>query len=208
MKFCSECESQLYIKNSEDELGNEFLIYYCQKCNTESTEKVDSLVHSQTYNTNFNSHKYIKNEYTMYDNTLPRVSNIKCVNEKCISNDTRKLFIVTDINEDKIIEDDQEESSKFNKIAELFDDILQTFEVRPNITFEYSNFIKSHQILVIVEADSPSDYNMLCEYISDNPYKINYKISPIQNEIIYIKTNNENLKFMYICSNCKSSWNN
>lgn len=115
MLFCQNCEMMLYLKNDD-------LKYHCRNCGTESDSKIKKCVYQKEYQHDDLMQRYLDNPYIIDDNTLPRLKNIKCINDKCISNSE---------NEDK--------------------------------------------------KDS---------------------------EIIYIKYNSMNMKYLYICAHCKASWKN
>jgi len=86
MKFCRDCSNMLYIGiNAED--GNK-LTYYCRHCGS-----IDELTTSEGHcvlNTQLKSGEqkfyHIINSYTKMDPTLPRIYNMKCPNESCITN--------------------------------------------------------------------------------------------------------------------------
>ena len=74
-----------YIKLSTDD-GNS-LIYYCRNCGNEENNIDNNLTVSKTTFKRIDQ-KYanVINQYTKLDPTLPRVKNIPCPNENCISN--------------------------------------------------------------------------------------------------------------------------
>lgn len=83
MKFCSECQNMYYIKiNSED--GNS-LIYYCRFCGHEDNEPAENgvVVLRTDYKKSEQQFSHMINRYIKYDNTLPRITNMKCPNENC-----------------------------------------------------------------------------------------------------------------------------
>ncbi len=83
MKFCSECQNMYYIKiNSED--GNS-LIYYCRFCGHEDNEPAENgvVVLRTEYKKSEQQFSHMINRYIKYDNTLPRITNMKCPNENC-----------------------------------------------------------------------------------------------------------------------------
>jgi len=83
MKFCTECQNMYYIKiNSED--GNS-LIYYCRFCGHEDNEPAENgvVVLRTEYKKSEQQFSHMINRYIKYDNTLPRITNMKCPNENC-----------------------------------------------------------------------------------------------------------------------------
>ena len=85
MNFCVKCDNMYYIKLSTDD-GNS-LIYYCRNCGNEENNIDNNLTVSKTTFKRIDQ-KYanVINQYTKLDPTLPRVKNIPCPNENCISN--------------------------------------------------------------------------------------------------------------------------
>ena len=83
MKFCSECDNMYYIKiNGEDENS---LIYYCRFCGHEDNEPAENgvVVLRTDYKKSEQQFSHMINRYIKYDNTLPRITNMKCPNESC-----------------------------------------------------------------------------------------------------------------------------
>jgi len=83
MKFCSECNNMYYIKiNTEDENS---LIYYCRFCGHEDTEPAENgvVVLRTDYKKSEQQFSHMINRYIKHDNTLPRITNMKCPNENC-----------------------------------------------------------------------------------------------------------------------------
>lgn len=90
MDFCDYCNNMLYIKQLEE---NNEMIFYCKTCNQEKkmTSDVDTQksqkISSKDYDI-LNSYKQFINHNIIYDNTIPHVNNIKCVNENCTKTDS------------------------------------------------------------------------------------------------------------------------
>jgi len=83
MKFCSECDNMYYIKiNGEDENS---LIYYCRFCGHEDNEPAENgvVVLRTDYKKSEQQFSHMINRYIKHDNTLPRITNMKCPNENC-----------------------------------------------------------------------------------------------------------------------------
>jgi DNA-directed RNA polymerase subunit M/transcription elongation factor TFIIS len=86
MHFCTVCSNMYYIRIDGENSSN--LVYYCRKCKNEETSmSIDNICVSKTYikktQQNFN---HIINKYTKLDPTLPRINNILCPNQDCITN--------------------------------------------------------------------------------------------------------------------------
>ena len=86
MFFCENDNNKLYIKIDDDES----LKYYCKLCmseyNLEDLNKKNNCVSKQTYNNKSYLHKTFINDNLFDDPTLPRVTNLKCINDNCKSN--------------------------------------------------------------------------------------------------------------------------
>jgi len=84
MKFCKDCDNMLYLRLNNDSNN---LIYYCRNCgNTyDETDKSEICV-LNTHVSQSSAFSQDINEYTKYDQTLPRTKNIKCPNQSCKSN--------------------------------------------------------------------------------------------------------------------------
>ena len=86
MQFCEQCKNMLFTKINQDDNS---LQYICKNCGFESSKTEiteNTCVYSKDYDHNELSYKYVINEYTCTDPTLPRVNDIKCVNSECETN--------------------------------------------------------------------------------------------------------------------------
>jgi len=92
MHFCSECHNMYYlkIKEEDEDIDSNILIYYCRNCGHEDTTlSAESICVSDTqFRRSEQNFTHIVNEYTKHDPTLPRINTIKCPNHECISNTT------------------------------------------------------------------------------------------------------------------------
>ena len=87
MHFCIKCNNMYYIRISSDDSNK--LIYYCRNCGNENTNlNSDNFCVSKVQiNHSEQSYTHTVNKYTKFDPTLPRIKNIKCPNEACISHE-------------------------------------------------------------------------------------------------------------------------
>ena len=86
MHFCDKCGNMYYVGLVEGE--NQRLEYHCKKCgNIDNTITNNSVIVSKT-NIKKKSQQYqhMINQYTKLDPTLPRVDNIDCPNNDCVTN--------------------------------------------------------------------------------------------------------------------------
>ena len=88
MFFCENDGNMLYIKIDDKEQ----LKYNCKLCNSEydaeelNKDKNRNCIYKNNYNTNSYSFKTYVNENIFNDPTLPRLGNLKCINDKCKTN--------------------------------------------------------------------------------------------------------------------------
>lgn len=193
MKFCNICESMLYLKQENDENK---LTYYCKFCDTEDDKPVDSEIYTQIYNDEFKCNTLIDNKYIKHDVTLPRVKNIDCINKECIS---KKKNII------KLTNLDDNELSK-EQINNIVINLLELTEY-PEKNYKLLDINLNEYYL---EFNINSDYKIIFDKITQDDilHIENINITKIENEIIYIKYDNTNLKYNYICCNCLSNWTN
>ena len=86
MQFCEKCDNMLYIKVGEED--EDKLLYYCRRCGSETTVSEDNICVSKiTFKRTEQRYSTAVNEHTKLDPTLPRITNIKCPNESCLSNE-------------------------------------------------------------------------------------------------------------------------
>ena len=196
MNFCPECNFMVYtklVKETQD------LRNYCKNCSWEGeyikNDEESICVFKKKYSNDFLAEKSYTNKYTIYDPTLPRVSNIPCVNDKCLTNQ--------DFNELKTL--------CFENVMEDFN--LKEFIDSKGIGEELYKIIQINQDEMLVEFDETMD---VLNIFSDELNKINIVgekstikqyIKP-NREIIFIKYDNLNMKYLYLCSTCQTSWKN
>jgi DNA-directed RNA polymerase subunit M/transcription elongation factor TFIIS len=215
MKFCDTCGQMLYLTNKQKVDGTEMLQHYCINCSTESDKPVDSVVYTQKYNEDVNASKFTDNNDIMYDNTLPCVNNIKCINENCLSNKDGFYFTISDMSEASLINTELgvEDENRLIIVRNIVKKLTDKYEFKDDLSFEYQEIDNLSRIIVKVKSTTDSTeeselFNSLRNKIKNTHIIENYKMSVIINEIIYIKTDSKNLNFTYICKNCSSSWNN
>jgi DNA-directed RNA polymerase subunit M/transcription elongation factor TFIIS len=90
MHFCSTCNNMYYIRINADDENK--LVYYCRNCgNEDSALVVDNVCVSKTHvKKGAQSFNHIVNKYTKLDPTLPRVNNILCPNQDCVTTTEKK----------------------------------------------------------------------------------------------------------------------
>ena len=121
MEFCKKCDNIYYINLTQ----NGKIIYKCKKC--KNTEELDDENNSNlgkrkkyliktNIQTKSLSYDHIINDYTCYDNTLPRITHINCPNPECSRN-------IKKVEEGKGEKVEKEEKEEKDIIFIRYDDI-------------------------------------------------------------------------------------
>ena len=84
--FCEICENMYKIKIESTDNDKTKLVYKCKNCNI-SIDKSDKneCVFYQNYNYDNIKRQNVINNYTVYDNTLPKALGVRCPNNDCPS---------------------------------------------------------------------------------------------------------------------------
>jgi hypothetical protein len=196
MHFCPNCKFMVYTKLKDD---NKNLLNYCKNCNwSGELENKNNLIYQRNYQEDYIADKVISNKYTIFDATLPRVS-YTCVNNECITNlknlDTEFIFMIHNIPAD--LSDEQ--------VKQIFEDdkdsILRLIRIKlTTVVIEVKEVNQKEKLI--------NKYNnMKSEFLDSNKLDITEFTTP-KSEVIYIKYDSINMKYLYICSNCGTSWKN
>ena len=237
MNFCPKCESILYLDlNKETESEKTQLFEKCLNCghNQQSKSlckdgnKSKICVYSNSISNDSldNTKSILDNKYVIKDMTLPRLGNITCINPECLTrkydNDTLIIVNNDNINLDKL---EKKISSligkevKFQKISLEKKKLLDYNEIHlnNNVFFDFGN-IKNNSILIKPNFSINSVIDIFTEEkiqlnINLKNCLVNYEgadvyISPINTQVVFIKYDTINMKYMYICSTCSTSWKN
>uniref|UniRef100_A0A6C0IXG4 DNA-directed RNA polymerase M/15kDa subunit domain-containing protein n=1 Tax=viral metagenome TaxID=1070528 RepID=A0A6C0IXG4_9ZZZZ len=201
MNFCPDCKFMVYTKLSQDK---KTLINYCNNCSWEGeyiNKKDDGsiLVYKNIYSKEFIPEEYIINKYTVQDPTLPRINNIACINKKCLTNIDikKKAIFIKSKNGDEIS----------SELIQGIKDLIESKEIVDYTVSEVNKF----SLLIIINIDS--DYIKVNDIVNTNIEIGNIELSieeyvKPKNEIIFIKYDTDNMKYLYLCTNCLSSWKN
>lgn len=92
MHFCTICHNMYYI--SINSVNSDNLVYYCRNCghidNNSSKSVLSNPKNIFIIQTNLKKQEeefnHIINQYTKLDPTLPRVNNVLCPNDECLTN--------------------------------------------------------------------------------------------------------------------------
>lgn len=198
MNFCQGCNFMLYTKLEKDQKK---LTNYCKHCGLESeyitkTDDKSICVYKKNYSDDFLAEKTFTNKFTKFDPTLPRINNIKCVNKDCLTNipDNPNTTYLSKTNDDSFSDEEKE-----------------YLEDKYKSSIENINFYNNNHFLVITfnSKDIEAIKNNFEEENKDKDFKILVK-PPKESirEIIFIKYDYTNLKYLYLCTSCNTSWNN
>ena len=211
MNFCPTCEFLLFTKiNPEtNKLQN-----HCKNCfwigdyirESNSDSDINRIcVYKKIYNNDFVSDSIVSNPNIVYDNTLPRINNIKCINKQCISNINKNVSLEISTHYNKDIEKDIIDDTRKQNIKILCGNYLSTQNIKKKKITKVSK--DSCIVLFHNKSDRARALQLADTIYDDYTIKIN-EFSPVNNEIIFIKYNDNALKYMYICAHCKTSWKN
>ena len=225
MKFCPKCGSLYFLRKASDNT----LLYDCRNCGYNEPRDISDncIFQSDIDGSDHMTNQMSQNPYVIRDPTLPRLSNVKCINERCLTNDQASQLVL--INSNNLKEDDFLEylgtkgsgDLKVNEVLE--DDITNYGEIHTslgNIPILNKSILETNPIKLLRFKDS-----VTMKHVVDQLTDINNKnlipdqyikdkenntpiLSPILREIISIKYDDINMKYMYICSTCGSSWKN
>lgn len=263
MNFCPDCNFLLYknLKSSESNEGNTYenilspdmskcsLVEYCKNCGYEKKVAEDNVsVYKRNYKNDFIVDRILKNKYTVYDSTLPRL-NTKCKNKFCITNipgdklSSKNAITVNNIPENltkqdirnildqfsfgnitKQVNDDEDYIKTINnydmfvkrlKLTQLiifFKDISNSKKKKKS-TKTSSKKSNSDELTDIIDNFKTFIENFNLEinslYSSDTVTLKQFKTEEFKmphNEVIFIKYDPDNMKYLYMCVNCGDSW--
>jgi hypothetical protein len=187
------------LKKEVDEDGNEGLVgltSYCKNCGwIGDLDDVDNSIYKRNYEEDFIADKIVTNKYTIFDVTLPRVE-YDCTNNNCITNmdiDKDKSLIVSNIPAD--ISDDD--------FIKIFHDDIEKGNV-----IDIRRIKLTAGVLICKDIETYNEimkkYNNV-KYDSDTTL-VTSEFNNIHKEVLYLKYDNINMKYLYICANCGTSW--
>ena len=218
MEFCKQCNFMLYTKLSPEDKDTANsplkLSYYCKNCGyTEFVEDTNKTVYKRNYENDFIADKILNNKYSIYDSALPRL-NLKCVNTGCITNQcniskNNTLFyneVPEDISDNDLIENVKQILHAANLDSSEVDVENDLSILRVQLTM-FALIINKENIKTdTIKAAFEKGVSKLKE---TNKLKniTNYdKFKMPKNEVLYIKYDPDNMKYLYQCVNCGTSW--
>lgn len=217
MRFCPHCKFMLYTKmlpiQENEETSNVQLSYYCKHCNwvdemkvaeQENEEETKSTVANQestciyqrNYKEDYIVDRVISNKYTIYDYTLPRVS-YDCINENCATNrefNLENIVYITNISPDY---SDKQVSDMVERLLGVkMNEVQETMRIR-----------LTNLIIVLKDKKLVGNIKSMIDKKVEDGYTLHVEeYQKPKKEILYIKYDPINMKYLYICSNCGTSW--
>ena len=207
MHFCTQCKNMYYLKIRDGE-GENSLIYYCRNCgnedNTLNSENV--CVSDIQLRRSEQKYTYMVNEYTKYDPTLPRINNIKCPNQECMSNAQHKGGAGT--------------SKKDTGTGTAGTGTGATIKISKK-TKEAALAKRASKLAVekMIEQEEASEAANASEAaVEASETAANASAAPTvlaskedgenehNREIIYIRYDDVNMKYVYLCVHCDTMW--
>lgn len=229
MKFCTKCGSIWYLKKTDETK----LKYVCRNCGfSEETSDQGVCVHSSRTNEDYRNFQMLNSKYVIQDPTLPRLNNVKCINSNCLTNQPNLLLIK---NYDQVESDalyvsitealggDPSIASKFQLRHLDPSEVTLYGEIHSSTEHHLMDQeVELHTRLGLLECQDQELYQALIKKMLEEPLDATKfskedadggggrlpELSPIQREVLYIKYDDVNMKYMYICSTCGSSWKN
>ena len=167
---------------------------YCKNCGWKGVKDISSkAIYKRNYKEDYIAEKVLSNKYTIFDVSLPRVE-YDCINPKCATNtafDKDSTLIVSNIPADHT--------------EEQFDEIFESFNTKIDKKYRVK---LTQAILVFKSKENKEEFESSFNKNIIPSYELSIdKFSQISKEILYIKYDPNNMKYIYLCANCGSSWN-
>tara|TARA_Y100000590_G_scaffold64204_1_gene68986 strand:+ start:702 stop:1370 length:669 start_codon:yes stop_codon:yes gene_type:complete len=212
------------------------LFNHCKLCGNEDLyDKADNCVYKSDYKNSFMSSKAIANKYIKFDPTLPRISNIKCPNKKCMTNQKKDYF------KDKILLSNMSyiiSTKVLNILPSQIESVYEDLEDLPepdspdagddsadagddspdastgalaehDKVFELDTLLHN-QILITIKGKNIKPLGSLLKknkFIKKNKVVVK-KFTKPKSEVIFIKYDKENMRYLYYCCYCDTNWKN
>ena len=177
-----------YLKIRDTEEGGNTLIYYCRNCGHEDTTlSSESVCVSETQlRRSEQKYTHMVNEYTKFDPTLPRINTIKCPNQECSSN-TMQVgggkkgatgATAATAKEKKSLKIKSKTLNSKETLEEQADEEQADEEQEEQDQAEQEQAEQKHAIAT-----------------GEN-----------EREVIYIRYDDINMKYVYLCVHCDTTW--
>jgi DNA-directed RNA polymerase subunit M/transcription elongation factor TFIIS len=220
MQFCSECHNMYYLK-IQDENGtiSDTLIYYCRNCGHEDTtlSTTNICVSDIQLRTSEKKYTHIVNEYTKYDPTLPRINTIKCPNQECASNHygggAGKKTAKGEGTEDTA------KTATDAKTAEAAKTVRKKLTIKKTAKNDLAEQAQAEQAqaeqaqaehMEQTQAEQAQAEQMeqtqQAEHMEQTQQPGDVSTAENNREVIYIRYDDTNMKYVYLCVHCDTTW--
>lgn len=193
MEFCPKCNFMVYTKLDKSQ-DIPSLSHYCKNCGWENViQDTKGPVYQRNYEEDHIADKALSNKYTIFDVTLPRVQ-YDCVNPKCatiVDNESEKSFTISNIPADLTDEEFQN----------LFSDVQDKIADTPKRVKLTSAIVKCNTI-----GDKNTLKDIFNQKIIDEQKITTSDYKKPEKEVLYIKYDPMNMKYLYLCAVCGTSW--
>lgn len=187
MNFCPHCRFMVYTKL---ESGSNQLRNYCKNCDwSEEIQDTTKSVYQRHYQEDFIADKVISNKYTIFDPTLPRVA-YDCINENCATNyshENKHLVVLQ------------------NLPANKTDDEVKNFLETSGLFKDWKRMKLTSALLELDSEQQKNEWSGKSLSLDEKNIKI-VEFQPAKKEVLYIKYDSINMKYLYICAVCGTSW--
>ena len=197
MNFCQKCHFMLYTRYKKRwKYSGKLLQKLRVGQHEKSTQTKISLQQKhlrvwKSYSDDYAAMKAVKNQYTVFDPTLPRLSNIECINRRCATNiplDKRGTAV--------IVHNVQFLQGDLQPLQEYFE------KLDPDSTVDHKrktvSWFKMSTPEYVQKLWSSTIVLHGCTALQP--------VTEVEREIIFIKYDRVNLKYLYMCSTCSTSW--
>jgi DNA-directed RNA polymerase subunit M/transcription elongation factor TFIIS len=176
----------MYYLKIQDEEGNigDTLIYYCRNCGHEDTtlNTTNICVSDMQLLTSEKKYTHIVNEYTKFDPTLPRINTIKCPNQECSSN-----VLSTSAGAGGGGAGTGTGTKKTAKTATAKQSRAKKTDILPTLEEEVAKPATAAHAASALEEKTHLE-------MENN------------REVIYIRYDDTNMKYVYLCVHCDTTW--
>jgi DNA-directed RNA polymerase subunit M/transcription elongation factor TFIIS len=199
----------MYYLKISDEDGNigDTLIYYCRNCGHEDTTLSTSNICVSDMQLLSSEKKYthIVNEYTKFDPTLPRINTIKCPNQECSSNGFAGGVGKSATAEEKASKAATKAAEKASKAAEKASKAAEKAASKAGPSKKGQT--KKTGLSQVLEEQAQAEMEATIAAEDAEQAQAQNETSGENNrEVIYIRYDDTNMKYVYLCVHCDTTW--
>jgi hypothetical protein len=199
----------MYYLKISDEDGNigDTLIYYCRNCGHEDTSLSTSNICVSDMQLLSSEKKYthIVNEYTKFDPTLPRINTIKCPNQECSSNGFAGGVGKSATAEEKASKAATKAAEKATKAAEKASKAAEKAVSKAGPSKKGQT--KKTGLSQVLEEQAQAEMEATIAAEDAEQAQAQNETSGENNrEVIYIRYDDTNMKYVYLCVHCDTTW--